>query len=105
MKRLVIFFGLILASISASAETTVFQSIGPINYNGNDNISFFRGDQKWGAAGCPNATYVQVKSDVLGRNEILSIALSAKMAAKRVQFWGACDTDTNYFNAFYIIVE
>ncbi len=105
MKKSAFFTIIFLASFGAYAETTIFQNIGPINFNGSINSAFFRGDQKWGSVSCPNAKYVQVKSDVSGRKEILSIALSAKMAKKRVQFWGACDTDPNYFNAFYIVVE
>ncbi len=60
MIRSIILSSLILVSTVVSAEQTIYQNIGPINFNGTDNIVFFRGDQKWGAPGCPNATYVQV---------------------------------------------
>jgi len=89
----------------AFSDATISQLIGPLNYNGDSNTVFFRGSMKWGAAGCPNATYVQVLSNVSGRKEILSIALAAKMAGKKVEFLGSCNADLDYFDAVYIIIQ
>jgi hypothetical protein len=105
VKKILVLVVCSLVVSASQAETTIFQAPGAINFNGNDNVLFVRGDQKWGASGCPDATYVQVKSDVVGRKDILSIVLAAKMSSKRVQFWGGCDANTDYFNAFYIVVE
>lgn len=104
MKKIALLALVMLSSISY-AEETITQTIGPINFNGEINVAFFRGNLKWGAPGCPNATYVQILSSVAGRKELLSIALAAKMANKPVRFWGACNADKDYFDAMYIVVE
>ncbi len=104
MKKLALLALVMLSSISY-AEETITQTIGPINFNGETNVAFFRGNLKWAAPGCPNATYVQILSSVAGRKELLSIALAAKMANKPVRFWGVCNADKDYFDAMYIIVE
>jgi len=89
----------------ANAVPTISQPVTQINYNGNSEVLFFVGGQKWGASGCLNATYVQVKSDVAGQHSILSIGLAAKMAGKNVMFIGNCDADPDYFDATYIIIQ
>jgi hypothetical protein len=61
-------------------------------------------DAKWGAASCKEATYVQIKADVTGHKELLSIVLGEKMAGKRVQFWGTCE-HPDYFTASYLVAE
>lgn len=104
MKKLALLSLLLFSSISY-ADETITQTIGPINYNGEINVAFFRGNLKWGAPSCPNATYVQILSSVPGRKELLSIALAAKMANKPVKFWGTCNADKDYFDAMYIIVD
>ncbi len=104
MKKIFTLIFLAISSVSY-AEETIIQPIGPINFNGDASIAYFRGSLKWGAPGCPNATYAQILANVPGRKEMLSIALAAKMANKPVQFWGTCSPDKDYFNAMYIIVE
>lgn len=90
---------------SASAEVTVFQEITQINFNGQANLTYFLGGAKWGAPSCPNATHVQLPATLPGRKELLSLATAAKMAGRKVQFWGYCNTDTDYFDTFYIVVQ
>lgn len=104
MKKVLFFISIFMFSSYAYCEETISQLIGPVNFNGSESTSFYRGASKWGAPSCPNATYVQVRSNVPGYKEILSIALAAKMAGKKVQFWGSCDTDPNYFTAFYVVI-
>ena len=89
----------------AYASSTNKQLIKRVQYNGAAQVLYFVGDASWSSPTCPNATYVQVKSDVPGQKEIMSLGLAAKMAGKNVTFWGACDADPNYYNAFYIIIE
>ncbi len=66
---------------------------------------FVAGKAKWSSASCAGATYVQVKSDVPGLKEIMSAVLSAKLSGMTIGFRGACDTNTNYFNALYVVIE
>lgn len=96
-----IFIFLISESVFAN---TIFQKIKQVNYNGDANYAYFVGDAKWGDPACANATYVSIGSNVSGRKEILSIGLAAYMAGKKVQFWGQCAQDKDYFEAFYIVV-
>jgi hypothetical protein len=98
--------GFIFATGYASAEdVTNTQSIQRLQYNGNTQALYFVGESKWSSANCPNATYVQVKSDITGWKEIMSIGLSAKMAGTKVSFWGECDANTDYFNAVYVVLH
>lgn len=106
MRKFIVSLAMLFASFGAAADQTIFQAVTFINLNGDANLTYYRGPGAWGASGCPNATYVQVKAETSGRKEILSIALAAKMSGRRIQFWGNCDTnDPTTFNAFYIIVE
>lgn len=110
MTRKHIYRGLLLilfiVDAAAAQEATNSQKVQRVQYNGGGDTLFFIGESKWSAPGCPNATYVQIKgSEVPGINGIMSIGLSAKMAQRNVSFWGSCDTDTDYFNAFYIVLE
>ncbi|MCX4029845.1 hypothetical protein H0A36_02760 [Endozoicomonas sp. SM1973] len=61
----------------------------------------------WGAAGCEKARHVILGASVNNRQEMLSVALAAKMAQKVVRFYGNCDTSNgdDRFNATYIIVK
>lgn len=104
MKK-VSLLSLILVSSFSYAEETITQTIGAINFNAEINVAFFRGNLKWGAPNCPNATYIQINSSLAGRKELISIALAAKMANKPVRFWGTCNENTDYFDAMYIVVE
>jgi hypothetical protein len=71
--------------------------------SGNKTIYFRTTSGTWGPAGCPNAQFVMVR-DVEGLKEILSIGLAAKLAGSNVRFQGTC-YDSEYFSAFYIVVE
>jgi hypothetical protein len=98
--------GFIFTTSHANAEdVTNTQSIQRIQYNGNTQALYFVGESKWSSANCPNATYVQVKSDITGWKEIMSIGLAAKMGGTEVSFWGECDTNNDYFNAFYVVIH
>lgn len=99
--------GIVLFALSISeyvSANTIFQKIKQVNYNGDANYAYFVGDARWGDSGCSNATYVSIGPNVAGRKEILSIGLAAYMAGKKVQFWGQCAQDKDYFEAFYIVV-
>jgi hypothetical protein len=100
-------FGFVLCLLCISECTladTIFQKIKQVNYNGDANYAYFVGDARWGDPGCANATYVSIGPNVSGRKEILSIGLAAYMAGKKVQFWGQCAQDKDYFEAMYIVV-
>ncbi len=106
MKKILGFFIVMLFSGQILAESTIFQTVTLINFDASANGAlYFRGDAKWGASSCSNATYVQIKADVPARKELLSIVLAEKMAGKRIQFWGTCDANTEYFNASYLVAE
>ena len=95
-----------LFSSVAFAGITQSQKIGQVLYNAEIDYSYFIGEAKWKEEnGCSGATYVRIKSNLPGKKEILSIALSAHMASKNVRFRGNCDSDPDYYDAFYIIVN
>lgn len=95
------------ASQTYADDWTNAQLIERIQYNGETQTLYFRGESKWSSENCPNATFIRITSaKVPGLKEILSIGLAAKMASKGVEFRGACDAaDPNYFNANYIVIE
>ena len=97
---------LIVATSSSFAyEVTDTQKIARVQYDGSGLHLYFVGDLKWSAPGCPNATYVWIKPDLPGIKAILSIALSAFMGGREVEFRGVCAADTDYFSASYIVVK
>jgi hypothetical protein len=102
-----LFFASLISLLSADllAETTNAQQIREVLYNGASKNLYFTGFSKWEGTSCSDAKYVQVRSDILGHKEILSIGLSAKMAKSSVRFQGVCSSDSNYFYANYIIIE
>ena len=103
VKKLMLSVSIMLIASVASANT-IFQKVKQVNYNGDANYLYFVGESRWGDAGCPNATYVSIGPNISGRKEILSIGLAAYMAGKKVQFWGQCAADKDYFEAMYIVV-
>ncbi len=110
MKNFKVFIGAFLVILGVSgfvyADNTsqTGQSISTVQYDGAAKNLYFRSEEgKWISGGC-QSTYVWVKADVEGQKEILSLGLAAKMAGKKVWFYGACNSDPNYFEAYYIVV-
>ncbi|MFS1522750.1 hypothetical protein ACL7TT_01345 [Microbulbifer sp. 2304DJ12-6] len=94
------------ASQTYATDRTNAQLIKRIQYNGAAQTLFFVGESKWSSENCASATYIQIRStEVPGIKEIMSIGLAAQMAGKDVEFWGACDSNPDYFNANYIVIE
>jgi len=88
-------------TLAADSTNQAGQVITNIRFDGAGKNLYFETEGKWDANGC-DATYIWVKPTVLGQQEILSIALAAKMANKKVRFAGECDENNNYFKAHYI---
>ncbi len=64
MKKILGLFIAMLFSSQTFAESTIFQTVTLVNFDASANGAlYFRGDAKWGAASCSNATYVQIKAD------------------------------------------
>ena len=109
MKKLLLAMSLLLSS-SAMADKTNYGKIRQINYNGDADYAFFVTSGTWevtdgtGQVTC-NPVYVQIPSNVGGRDKLLSVALSAYHAKQRVQFHGTCSSHEAYFNASYIIIR
>ena len=77
--------------------------ISTVQYDGVGKNLYFRSQEgKWISGNC-QSTYVWVKPGVEGQKEILSLGLAAKMAGKKVWFYGSCGSDPNYFEAHYIV--
>jgi hypothetical protein len=96
---------LVCSAPARAAEVTIGQPITQLLYNGDADYTFFVGANRWGAPSCPNAYYAQLTPAVLGRKQMLAIALAAKQSGATVLFQGACSSDANYFNVTYIIVQ
>lgn len=86
-------------------EWTVSQALARVKYDASSDSLYFVGAAGWGAGSCPNATYVYIKPDLLGRKQLLAIGLAAHAAGKAVQFLGSCMTDPSYFEARYVITQ
>lgn len=105
IRHLTLAAALLTSSDVLAAEWTTMQVITEIQYDGAADRLWLIGPAKWGAAACPNATWIVVQSTVEGRKQILSLVTAAQMAGKRVAFWGTCDPDTSErFNATLIRV-
>lgn len=105
IKLLVIF-----VCFSSYADKSNWATIKQINYNGSADYLFFVTSGKWIITDGVNnvvcqPTYIQVRDNVRGREKILSIGLAAKLSGQNIQFHGSCNTDTNYFDATYIIIR
>lgn len=96
--------GLLLPASGVLADETIAQTIARIQYNAEADYLYFVGPAAWGAASCPNATYVMVAANTVGRKQMLALGAAAKVSASQVSFVGTC-ADANYFNAIYIIVR
>lgn len=109
MRTIISTITIILLFISTNilAEETGRKKISKIKVSGTDGYYYFVStDGKWGAPNCKDATYVYiVPADVLDKEAMLSVALSAKMAGKDVWFNGSCDSNNEYFRATALWVE
>jgi hypothetical protein len=108
IKMMVALSLLVVGSSIALAETTVVQTIAKTHYNEAANVAYVVGTGKWSGTSCPNATYVTINpaaGNPSGVGQMLSIILAAQFAGKSVSFLGACDTNPDFFVAFYVIVQ
>jgi hypothetical protein len=102
--------GIALSAIPgfACAQQTISQPMTQINFSANSRNGFAVGPAKWGAPGCPGATYVLVPDQTTNQgNKLLwAMVVAAKHAGSKVTFLGACAAwDLDYFVADYVIVN
>jgi len=109
LRSILAMTGLVLLSFDAFSDNTDYAEIKGVNFNGSNEYIFFVTDGKWRATSGGDVTcspiYIEVNTAFKGREELLSIALSAMYAGANVQFSGTCKSDTNYFLASYIRVR
>lgn len=109
--KILLFASILLFTSNAFADKTNFAKITLVNYNADIDFLYFKTDGNWIVTDNSNQqtctpTYIQVRSTVPGKQQLLSIGLSAKHAGSLVQFHGSCDVNNNnYFNATYIIID
>jgi hypothetical protein len=108
MKRIMSAALMMALSTSAFAvdEWTGTKPIANLRFDGrtgSKTVYFETPSGVWSAAGCPNAQFVMIRG-IDGLKELLSIGLAAKLAERNVRFLGAC-LDSDYFEAYYVIVE
>ena len=104
MRACVIILISLACSSAALADKTNWGEINQVIYDGSDDTLLFMSAGKWQVTGDNNRitcepAYVRITNIVLGRDKILSIGLSAKMARSNVQFSGSCSSDSKYFDA------
>ncbi len=104
MRKTLLLAAFLFPTVGSAAET-IAQPVKVFRYNAEANYLYVVGANGWGSADCVNATYVQVKSTVAGHKQMFAAVLAAHSNGKTVKFWGTCNTDPNYFDATYIIVE
>lgn len=97
--------GVLSAMPCALPAGTITQPITDIQYNASSGVTYFVGPTRWGDPECASATYVRIAPDLLGRKEMLAIALTAKAFGTPVRFSGSCNPDPRYFDAFYVVAE
>jgi len=104
-KKIILAITLIFTSVVAIADNTnqAGAEITTVRYNAEASTAYFQTNGTWDAGEC-NPTYVVVRSTLAGKKELLSVALAAKMANKKVWFYGVCEESNNYFRAHYIAV-
>jgi hypothetical protein len=95
MKRLLksILLNLVLMpTLTFAGEFTIWQPPTQVDFDADTSgdVLWILGSAKWGAAGCPNATWVLIDSSVTHREKMLAVVLAAHMAQKTVRFWGTC---------------
>ena len=92
------------SAASSAAEGTITQVITRIQYDGAGDQTYLVGPSKWGAPSCVNATYGWIPNSVLGRKQILAIALAAQASGKRMSLVGNCHTNKDYFVVTYVYI-
>ena len=105
--KIFVFIVLAIFSMSAfSVTSTKYHKISIIQVNGYDKYYYFKTENtQWEAPDCPDAVWAYVRTqDVSVADQILSVALAAKMSGKKVQFTGTCD-NANYLRADRITME
>ncbi len=108
MLRLFISLALLLTSILSFADTsTGWNKISLIQINDVDAYYYFKtSNGSWGAPECPQAEWVYIRSqEVSVADQMLSAALTAKIAGVNVRFRGTCDSNGNYLRAVSINLE
>ena len=101
---------IVLAALLTLKSTDIFagtstaqRTIEGIHVKKDGYFYFTSKEGNWSSAGCENAKYVLVDGNTsVVEKEILSVALSAKLAGKKVYFLGECHTDLNYYSAHSI---
>lgn len=108
MRSLVFFFLMIaLSSVSFAITSTGFHKISLIQVNGKDGYYYFKTENDlWEADDCPEAVWAYVRPQSIDvADQILSVALAAKMSGTKVKFSGECDAGGIYFQADRINIE
>ncbi len=111
MKKTAIILSLALGAMSQSAlsiETTTPQKISGIQVLNDGGFYITPSTGTWGAsdAACASAIYVYVTPGASPEwKSMLATAMTSKAADINIQFWGECNTDSNYFDASQIILK
>lgn len=59
----------------------------------------------WGASGCPNAVYVSIdKGSTPVFDNLIALAITSRLNAANVVFYGTCYGDGTYFAASYMLL-
>jgi hypothetical protein len=82
---------------------TDVRNIAQVRYMANADYFFVVGLSRWGGDAC-NALYAQVRADQQGKEKLLAIILAAFTAGKRIQFYGECNSNPDYFDVNYVVV-
>lgn len=86
--------------LSIAGTQTAQRTIEGVHVKQGGYFYFTSNEGNWSSSGCENAKYVLINgNDSVVEKEILSVALSAKLANKKVYFLGECHTDPNYYTA------
>ena len=93
----------LMPCVSLAAEWTVQQNIVQVQYDGDLDNTWIIPTAALGSPSCPNAYGVVIQSSVPGRKQLLSIALAAQMAGKKVSFWGTCANTATFFATMIIV--
>lgn len=100
--KFVVLLGLIFASNVFAAEYTESKSLDTIQIG--TNMIFFKNESGWGAASCPSAKYIYVRSDRAWANLFLQLGLEAKSnPGLELKAEGNCDAN-GHFEIEYLIL-
>jgi hypothetical protein len=107
MKTVASLLILSLTSSAALAEATAAGQIASLRVSGygtEKTVLFESAASNWGIAGCPAAKWAYVRNNI-ALQEILAVALSAKLSGSTVTFIGECDPDGLHFSTSYIYLN